>query len=507
MIKQFKIIGLFLCVVSSLTTQGQAFFNKFDLCDSCYYAGYLDVIINQNNEKVILGTEWNFNTASIFLNKYSTNNTFYNTYKYTDTFISSNSSLFQNLNYNYVIKYQHIIQDPNNFPNGTCNSYLMKLDTNFNLFEKKLLSSKKFDSCDIYVKTFFLNNQIYTFANSLDSANAYWIKSAGLTISDTNENLLKRKIYHLFPNNETTIKGVSQFQSNFYITGYYQVDPDICTNYVESFIIKIDTFGNYISHKTFTQPFSNIFNGNLVFAYNKIFITGAFSDTCIVTKRHTKQKNIILDTNLNIINTQQYSKIQEYNNGSFVLPRTDSTFMVLALKHKTETYFKDFVFQVCNTKGEIVTESYHTIPTDSSIIEHYYNIANNVIFNPIDKGYILVGAGLRLSTNGVSYANTQPWILSIDSNGCISTGCAVPLNNQEVTKENKSIIIYPNPSYNGIYYINTTEKITWKIVNVEGKIIAQGNQNNIDISTEAKGIYILQIISNNNLQTIKLQKS
>jgi hypothetical protein len=505
LIKQFKIIGLFLCVVSSLTTQGQAFFNKFDLCDSCLVAGYEKAIINNKNEIVLMGGEVNVHTTSLFLDKYVYNSTNYTTYKYHDSITFGNSFLFQNENNNYTILTQKLIDDPTN-PNGTCKSYLIKIDTNFNLYEKKLLSTKKYDSCDFFAKSFFINNQIYTLANSLDSANAYWIKSPGLTIFDTNGNVLKTTIYHLFPNKETTIKGVSQFQSNFYITGYYQVDPDICTNSLESFIIKIDTLGNYITHKTFTQPFLNIFNTNLSFATNRIFITGAFSDTCIVTKRHTKQQNIILDTNLNIISSQYYSNPQEYNNGIFILPRTDSTFMVLALKHKTETYFKDFVFQVCNTKGEIITESYQTIPTDSSIIEHFYNIANNIIFNPNDKGYILVGAGVRLSTNGVSFANTQPWILSVDSNGCVNTGCAVPLNNQEVTKEKQSVAIYPNPSYNGIYYINTTEKITWKIVNIEGKIIAQGNQNNIDISTVATGIYILQIISNNNLQTIKLQK-
>jgi hypothetical protein len=382
----------------------------------------------------------------------------------------------------------------------------MKLDTNFNLYDKKLLSSKKFDSCDIYVKSTFLNNQIYTFANSLDSANGYWIKSAGLTISDTNGNLIKRKIYHLFPNNETTIKGVSQYQSNFYITGYYQVNPDICTNYVESFIIKIDTLGNYISHKTFTQPFLNIFNSNLAFATNKIFITGTFSDTCIVTKRHTKQQNIILDTNFNLINIEYYSKPQEYNIGTYILPHTDSTFIILTEKHTLEKSHKDFIFQVCNTNGKVITESSHTIPTDSSFIDDKFNIANNIIFNPNDKGYILVGAGLRLSTNGVSYANTQPWILSVDSNGCVNTSCAIPLNNKEVIKENKSISIYPNPSYNGIFYINTTEKIKWKIINIEGNIITQGNQNNIDISKEAIGIYILQINTKNNFQIIKLQK-
>lgn len=506
MIKQFKIIGLFLCVVSSLTTQGQAFFNKFDLCDSCLYSFYDKVIINHNNEIIVMGGEWNFNSSSLFINKYSNSTPNYSTNKYIESYIFGNSFLFQNENKNYTILTQKLIDDPTN-PNGTCISYLIKIDSNFNLYDKKILSSKKYDSCDFFVKSFFINKQIYTFSNSLDSLNTYWIKSAGLTILDTNGNVLKRKVYNLFPNKVTTIKGVSQFQSNFYITGYYQSDPDVCTNSLESFIIKIDSFGNYISHKTFTQPFSNIFNGNLAFSTNRIFITGAFSDTCIVTKRHTKQQNIILDTNLNTINSQYYSKPQEYNNGTFVLPRTDSTFMLLTLKHSSEYLFKDFVFQVCNTKGEVLTESYHTIPIDSSFIENQFNLIGDIIYNPINKGYILVGEGMRISTNGVSSANTQPWILSVDSNGCINTGCAVPLNNQEIVTEKLKIAIYPNPSYNGIYHINTTEKITWKILNVEGKIISKGNQNNIDISTEATGIYILQIISNNNLQTIKLQKS
>jgi hypothetical protein len=509
--KQLKIIGLMLCVVSALTTQGQAFFNRFELCDSCLAATNAKLFLNHKNEIITLGVEDNFHSRSFFLNNYLGNSTSSLRYKYEKSLSPINYSLFQNENNNYHILCQQLIDNASIFLPGICFSYLIKIDTNFNIYEKKLLSTSKYDSCDFFAKSFFFNNQIYTFSNAFDSANGYWIKSAGMSISDTNGNVLKRNVFHLFPNQEADIKGVSRFASNFYITGTYQVDPDICTNNLESFIIKVDTLGNYVSHKTFAQPYANLLNGNLAFAPNRLFVTGTYADTCIGINSLTKQQNIILDSNLNVINTQVYANAQVYQAGTFVLPRTDSTLMLVTLKQPTKVNHQDFVFQVCNTRGEVLTESSHTIPTDSSIINSDGNIANDVIFNPNTKGYLLVGSASRLNSNGVTYANSEPWIMSVDSNGCIDNaniGCAIPLQIKEQAISQSKLLAYPNPSETGKFTINTTEKkLSWRVFNIEGKTIAEGTTNQVNISNQTTGMYILQIKTNNYFQTLKLQKS
>lgn len=67
------------------------------------------------------------------------------------------------------------------------------------------------------------------------------------------------------------------------------------------------------------------------------------------------------------------------------------------------------------------------------------------------------------------------------------------------------ISIYPNPS-NGIFKLNTNESsLEYQLINIQGSILQQGtvNQNQLDFSNYAKGIYLLQLNSENNNTFIK----
>ncbi len=498
-------IILFLCVVASATTQGQTYFSQFAKCDSCLAATYGSVLINHNQDIIALGGEANWNTFSIFLDHYDANTATYNRHVYHDSLKNGVSSFFQNLNNNYYIISQILINDTVGF-NGTCINQLHKIDTNFNLYEKKLINIKRYDSADYYLKSIFINNQIYLFGSFLDSANGYWIKSAGLSVIDTNGNLIKRKVFHTFPNNNTVVSDAFHYNSNFYIAGYFQTNPDICTNYLEGFIIKIDTIGNYITHRSFLRPYENFIYGGTFLSNNTILITGGFSPTCNVMTKHWHQQNMILDTFLNILADTSYSTVDEYNAGKFALNRNSNSAMILAIKQPSTIKGKGFEFQVCNNDGQLLTEALHNVPNDSSIIEEKGNTVNHVIRNTNTNGYILVGSGSRLSNNGLWNASSQPWILSVDSNGCVDPNCAVAVGISREELVQNDITIFPNPSHNKLFFINsfTLKNYTWQVLSPLGYEIQTGTKNIIDLQNFTDGIYYLKIMFKNQSFTYKL---
>ena len=73
-----------------------------------------------------------------------------------------------------------------------------------------------------------------------------------------------------------------------------------------------------------------------------------------------------------------------------------------------------------------------------------------------------------------------------------------------------SIKLYPNPTKTNIVYINTSEYLYINIYNVLGKLVQKSrvttNNNQIDISSLSKGIYLVQIKSNSLSVTKKLIK-
>ena len=65
------------------------------------------------------------------------------------------------------------------------------------------------------------------------------------------------------------------------------------------------------------------------------------------------------------------------------------------------------------------------------------------------------------------------------------------------------LVVYPNPASNTLYVNNLPEKTEIiNIVNVEGKVVLNlESKNIIDISKLSKGIYMIQFIGNDILET------
>jgi hypothetical protein len=517
--KLIKVTGSILSLLLSFllvsnNTNAQPYFNKNVICDTCSGGAYVNSIIDQDNSLIISGLyisdnnplyKWTFH-------KYSNDLSSHVEYAIHDSNSFGNpSSFFENITTKgYDIIYYKNIPDSVGW-NGYSNIYLYKFDSSFNLFSKQKIETMRYDKQDLNHKTLFLNNKIYCIGAFYDSIAGLWKQSVGLKILDTNGTQLLRKIYPMALAN--SLMNVADFAfdgTNFYIVGTYRVDLDDCLSSFDAYAIKIDILGNLKWIKPFPAKYDNYFQGVKILPNKKIFFTGGGDNGCGelgVKNWKTEVTNIILDTNGNQLYKDTAITIGDdrLQQGSYVFPRNDSSMMVFAYRNTWIAEWEDYIFQVTNNRGHILTEAIHQTPDSTNLSSKPLNRFYGGLYYPPTKGYVMVGQTVRYKSNGID-SYTQPWILSVDSNGCVNTGCAVPLKNENVIIDKQIISIYPNPSYNGIYHINTTEKITWKILNIEGKIISQGNQNNIDISNQPTGIYYLQLQTEKTTQTTKIIK-
>ncbi len=127
---------------------------------------------------------------------------------------------------------------------------------------------------------------------------------------------------------------------------------------------------------------------------------------------------------------------------------------------------------------------------------------------------------ILVDSTGIGYNSTLIYVQVKDTNSCINTdtimitfeSCNVGL---EESKDEVKLILYPNPN-NGVFTIEgnyfTEDAVRIKIYNVAGNIVINRNieSNNgvisqqIDLSTMAKGIYLLRIESAGIEKEIKL---
>ena len=69
----------------------------------------------------------------------------------------------------------------------------------------------------------------------------------------------------------------------------------------------------------------------------------------------------------------------------------------------------------------------------------------------------------------------------------------------------KKVFIYPNPT-SGVIKIANASISKWKIFNLHGQLIQNGNTNWIDLSDQENGLYILQLEDINIQSTLTIIK-
>ncbi len=128
-------------------------------------------------------------------------------------------------------------------------------------------------------------------------------------------------------------------------------------------------------------------------------------------------------------------------------------------------------------------------------------------FEPGDKVELDVSYTFAICNNGGNPVNVVKDRVS-DIRTKVETDSLLKLPEKissvnEIYNPVKSINVFPNPSQNGMFYVDCRKvkgDIKYRIFAVSGKMIMQGNFtqgsiNNITLATEQKGIYLLQILT------------
>ena len=222
----------------------------------------------------------------------------------------------------------------------------------------------------------------------------------------------------------------------------------------------------------------------------------------IYTRGHTKTQSIAygkFDENGNILWEKYFRKTLDTNGLAGVLTIWDRPYGVIE-KANGDIIFGSRI-NGNRATGLVRTDSLGNVKWSRIISTNYGDslLYYSYIFNlknPIGEGALLVG---RVHTMGA-------FLIRTDSLGCTLPNCldtTLHVGIKEILElKEKKLILYPNPAQNQIQIaINQQGAMVKQIIvyNISGKEILRRNTNNylvnIDISSLAKGVYIVKVES------------
>jgi len=123
-----------------------------------------------------------------------------------------------------------------------------------------------------------------------------------------------------------------------------------------------------------------------------------------------------------------------------------------------------------------------------------------------DNGYIIVGE----TTDNTTSVNQYGWLLKVDKHGCLIPGCQISSQVKNTQSENPlELKIFPNPTSDFLNFsvelFNSNKKFDVRIIGITGKVAFKANNlsqiqtNILSLNNWSEGVYILQIISENQI--------
>jgi|GEM_PF-2912242 len=162
----------------------------------------------------------------------------------------------------------------------------------------------------------------------------------------------------------------------------------------------------------------------------------------------------------------------------------------------------EFKFYNNFTSGSLVFDKIEFVPINSTIHSITLSKEGQGLLN-YSSGTAIYGQELSLNAianegwefqgwEGDITSTDNPLVITVTSDLNIK---AIFSNGQLSVDKNKieKISIFPNPSNNGVFQIKNQTPQNWKVYSITGKKMMEGKGNRIDISSYAKGIYILNI--------------
>jgi photosystem II stability/assembly factor-like uncharacterized protein/murein DD-endopeptidase MepM/ murein hydrolase activator NlpD len=152
----------------------------------------------------------------------------------------------------------------------------------------------------------------------------------------------------------------------------------------------------------------------------------------------------------------------------------------------------------------------------TQIDELFIQAIDNILAASTDTGVQWIRNGQPISgATSQFYEATQTgfYQFSVTVNGCVETSeiySLTSLDTEEVTTSKNEISIFPNPVDNLLSITTTGILKSYKIIDIQGKIMMKGDSNNnaisIDTSSLPSAIYIVQVETENSNEFFKIIK-
>ena len=471
----------------------------------------------------------------------------------------TNKAIYDSHGYLYTIGYTRSSDFSIDTTYGANDAWIQKLDSNRNIIWSKAYGGSEDDAFNDIV---IINNKLYcagtTASDSGDivfnhGANDFW-----LAVIDTSGNLLFDSCYG-GQDDQFAYSFLQYTNSNLIISGTSNdTTGQISVHFggKDFWIIEVDTLGNLIREKSIGGPNNEFLNssallpnGDVLFAGSTINPGVAFSNyhggldgavACIDSNWNAKYqicygeaqfdaiKNIFvksLDTILYIgystsLTANSHgmadaviwqtdrvgivSDIKLYGGGdndlaTAIIQDTDSTYLLIgeSQSHTGQLYqnygMKDvFVFQTDFSLNLLQANNYGGTKIDKGVSILKYNDSTSVIIANTKSDDIQIP---------INYGQYDLWILdTVFSNNSTS------IKSIENTKN--SILVFPNPASNKIYITSQNETIkSISIYGIQGSLLKSYSTNSkeisLDVSTFSSGVYLLQIVSERGLVSVK----
>ncbi|MCB0802709.1 MAG: T9SS type A sorting domain-containing protein [Flavobacteriales bacterium] len=312
-----------------------------------------------------------------------------------------------------------------------------------------------------------------------------------LVKTDSLGNLEWERYYSVSLGTEEALSSVFQTTDGGYILGGRELQfPNQSIRNEDPIVIKVDSLGNQQWRYRYDTQFNDA-NAYVLQTQDGNFVIGAstsYSQNVTGGNGNSRATLVKLNANGTQLWAKQFGFIS--SNHAFLTVKELPNGDLIAVGRRRH-----------NTAGKIEGLMVKTKANGDSIwVNTYENDANglfnqNYLWDVIqlpDGGFMAAGEVLGVPPH--ASARQDPWVIRVDSNGCILQNCLIGIDDSKGETNKHNLSIYPNPT-NGVVNIETSLKIKTVIIyNAQGQTIKEiKNPTSQFELPKARGIYFLRI--------------
>lgn len=305
---------------------------------------------------------------------------------------------------------------------------------------------------------------------------------------DTNGNEIFRKTYSNSSRRYAYAGGIISINNKIIIFG----STDTSGYYPKPILFILDIHGNILTKKSFFNlllPLEGIFSDDLVVNIDgSILLMGTILFDSLNLFNTSLMK---LDKDLNL---EWFRIIEGSDNSMENLIKFNQKYMMVGYRHDERTNRYYAMVTVYRDNGNKVFERTYGIPnanfTGGSMKSLSY-VSDSTI-------WVIGNAETGKSPNSL----TRSWIMTIDTFGCLSPGCAI-LGINDVPFTIEPLLVFPNPANDYIQLSHSVEIDTYRMFDSSARLLKMGKYENdkIDIKDLPQGLFYIHVLLKDGTQT------